>query len=274
MFAESEFSMYLFLSLPNLDWHSFRRTLLSLTLCSLQPISCAAAPAVTKQEALYLKQSAVSVGAAESYLTSQGIRINFGNDKIYLIAKAPSWRVVLFNSKTKSGMEMSYKQWIAHHPTWNYGKADDWLPSEHLLKVASLTIDGRQCTDYVLAELMPSGRLVPKQGDTSGHLIVATVDGIAAPAVHILQRTLDLPQTEGVPLRLTLTGKQRQVEGLKFVMGGDSHLVATKSIKTVPVSASAFVYPKTFKAVAMELEVLYGSKAINGDVEQFLDAFK
>lgn len=263
-----------FAAASNLDLLSFMRRLLSLSLCALLSLPWAIAPALAEEKALYLKQAAVSVGATESYLTSHAVRINIASDKIFLVAKAPSWRVVLFNTMTKSGMEMSYPKWIAHHPTWNHGKADDWVPSEHLLKVASPTIDGRHCTDYVLAELMPNGRLVPKHGGTAGHLVVTEVSGIAPQAIHILQRTLDLPQTADLPLRLTLSGKLGHVEGLQLVMGGDSHLVTTKAIKTVPVSVSLFAYPKTFKTVPLELDVLYDSKTLNGNVEQFLDAFK
>ncbi len=226
------------------------------------------------EKTLYLKQSAVSVGAAESYLTSQAVRINFGNDQIYLVAKAPTWRVVLYNRITKKGLAMPYQQWIDHHPIWNHGKDVDWAPSEHILKVASPVINGRRCSDFVLAELLPNGHLVPKAVGTSGHLVMAEVDGLAAQACHILQRTLDLPQTAGVPLRFTLNGQSRRVEGMKFVLGGDTHFVSTSVIKSVPLSPSLFTYPTNFKTVALELDVLYDSKTMNSNVEQFLDAFK
>jgi hypothetical protein len=236
---------------------------------------CAPTTSVAAAEkALYLKQSAALVGAAESYLTSKAVRINFGNDQIYLVAKAPTWRVVMFNNITKKGLAMPYQQWISHHPTWNHGKDIDWIPAEHLLKVASPVIDGRYCTDFVLAELLPNGHLVPKAGGACGHLLTAEVDGLASQACHILQRTLDLPQTAGVPLRFTLNRQSRRVEGMKFVMGGDAHLVSTSTIKTVPLQPSLFTYPVNFKAVAIEYEVLYDSKTMNSNVEQFLDAFK
>ena len=225
-------------------------------------------------KALYLKQSAASVGAAESYLSNQGVRINLGNDQVYLVAKAPAWRVVVYNNITKKGLAMPYQQWISHHPVWNHGKDVDWIPAEHLLKVASPVIDGRRCSDFVLAGLLPNGDLVPKAVGTSGHLVTTEVDGIASQACHILQRTLDLPQASGVPLRFTLNSKTRRVEGLKFIQGGDMHLVSTKVIKSVPLPAVLFTYPKNFKNEALEFDVLYDSKAMNSNVEQFLDAFK
>jgi hypothetical protein len=244
---------------------------LSIVALALCPDFFSAAAASDK--ALFLKQSSASIGSSESYLTSHAIRINI-NDKSYLIAKAPTWRVVLFNSSNKTGMQMSYQQWISHHPKWNHGKDVDWVPSEHLLKVASPKVDGRLCTDYLLAELLPNGQLVAKQAGTSGHLLVTKVEGVAAQAIHVLQRTLDLPQTADLPLRLTLIGKERQVEGMKFVMGGDAHLLATKVIKTAEVDPAIFTYPKNFKVVDTEIAVLYDSKTINSNVEQFLDAFK
>lgn len=243
-------------------------SIIALALCA----DCFSAAAAS-DKALFLKQSSASIGTSESYLTSHAIRINI-NDKSYLVAKAPTWRVVLFNSSSKTGMQMSYQQWISHHPKWNHGKDVDWVPSEHLLKVASPKVDGRLCTDYLLAELLPNGQLVAKKAGTSGHLLVTKVDGVAAQAVHVLQRTLDLPQTADLPLRLTLNGKKRQVEGMKFVMGGDSHLLATKVIKTAEVDPAIFTYPKNFKVVDTEIAVLYDSKTINSNVEQFLDAFK
>lgn len=258
----------------NSNLFSQSRGLLSRALGVLLLFCSATNSVAAAEKALYLKQSAVSVGAAESYLTSQAVRINLGSDQIYLVAKAPSWRVVLFNSITKKGLAMPYQQWISHHPVWNHGKDVDWIPAEHLLKVASPVIDGRHCTDFVLAELVPNGHLVPKAVGASGHLVTAEVDGLASQACHILQRTLDLPQTAGVPLSFTLNGKSRRVEGMKFVMGGDSHLVSTTAIKTVPLAPSLFTYPTKFKAVAIELDVLYDSKTMNSNVEQFLDAFK
>ncbi len=236
---------------------------------------CGATNSVAAAEkALYLKQSAVSVGATESYLTSQAVRINFGNDQVYLVSKAPTWRVVIFNNITKKGLAMPYQQWISHHPVWNQGKDVDWIPAEHLLKVASPIIGGRHCNDFVLAELLPNGHLVPKAAGASGHLVTAEVDGLAAQACHILQRTLDLPQIAGVPLSFTLNGRSRRVEGMKFVMGSDMHLLSTRVIKTVPAQPVLFVYPTNFKAVTTEFDVLYDSKTMNSNVEQFLDAFK
>ena len=232
------------------------------------------APVAASEKALAIKQSSLSVGVSVSYLTSQALRVDIGSDKTYLVAKAPSWKVVLFNSVNNCGLEMSYNQWISHHPKWNHGKDTDWLPFEKMLKVASPLVDGRKCTDYVLAELLPSGRLVPKTGGTSGHFIVAEVEDIAPQALHILQRTLDMPQTTGLPLRLTISGKKRHVEGMALSMGGDSHMLATNSIKTVEVPASTFAYPKGFKVVPHETEVLYDSKTMNSNVEQFLNAFQ
>ncbi len=258
----------------NSNFLSRGRGLLARALGVLLLFCSAANSVAAAEKALYLKQSAASVGAAESFLTSQGVRINFGSDQIYLVAKAPTWRVVLFNGITKKGLAMPYQQWISHHPTWNHGKDVDWIPAEHLLKVASPVIGGRRCTDFVLAELLPNGHLVSKTAGVSGHLVTAEVDGVASQACHILQRTLDLPQTAGVPLRFTLNGQSRRVEGMKFVMGGDAHLVSTATIKTVPLAPSLFTYPKNFKAVVQELDVLYDSKTMNSNVEQFLDAFK
>lgn len=262
-----------------LPWRTYKKRkevehycqLLSIIALTLCPDFFSAAAASDK--ALLLKQSSTSIGASESYLTSQAIRINI-NDKSYLIAKAPTWRVVLFNSLNKTGLQMSYQQWISHHPKWNHGKDVDWVPSEHLLKVASPKIDGRQCTDYLLADLLPNGRLVAKQAGISGHLLVTKVEAVAPQAIHVLQRTLDVPQTADLPLRLTLNGKERQVEGMKFVLGGDTHLLATKVIKAAEVDPTIFTYPKNFRAVDTEIAVLYDSKTINSNVEQFLDAFK
>jgi hypothetical protein len=87
-----------------------------------------------------------------------------------------------------------------------------------------------------------------------------------------LQRTLDLPQTAGA-FTLYLNGQSRRVEGMKSA-GGDAHLVSTTAIKTVPLTPSLFTYPTSFKAVVQELDVLYDSKTMNSNVEQFLDAFK
>ena len=61
---------------------------------------------------------------------------------------------------------------------------------------------------------------------------------------------------------------------MKFVMGSDMHLLSTRVIKTVPAQPVLFVYPTNFKAVTTEFDVLYDSKTMNSNVEQFLDAFK
>ncbi|CAN5597944.1 hypothetical protein BH11CYA1_BH11CYA1_49800 [soil metagenome] len=259
---------------PNLK---FRRLLrlasFSVALTSIVSLTCDR-PSFASEKAFSAKQSSISVGVSVCYLTSQAVRVDFGNDKVYLVAKAPSWKVVLYNSVTKCGMEMSYARWLAHHPKWNHGKDVDWVPRERLLKVGSPVIDGRKCTDYVLAEMSPSGRLAPKAGGNKGHFIVAQVEGVAPQALHILQRTVDMPQVTDFPLRLTINGKSRPVEGMRWSMGGDSHLLSTSSIKTVAVPSSIFLYPKSFKPMAFETEILYDSKTMNSNVEQFLNAFQ
>lgn len=216
-----------------------------------------------------------TLGNATAFIKKDALRINIGDGRARLVARAPDWKVYLYNGVNNCGLEMPLDKWIAHHPSWTYIGNDDWLFGESLLKVVDVKRLGIEATRYKLATKLGSGEIVSKHAGTHGHLIMGKVDNLAPQAASIIRRTFGIPAAGGFPLELVTYAKEQpvKIEAFNRKIGGDSHLFMVSSLSKDTRPDSFFEKPKGFVPKAREVEVIFDSERTKS-VENVMDMLK
>jgi hypothetical protein len=71
-----------------------------------------------QKDCIFLTQSQPTAGAYKTTLTPNAIKMERLGSKLFLIAKAPTWRVVFYNPSNNRAIELSLAQWLRHSECW------------------------------------------------------------------------------------------------------------------------------------------------------------
>jgi hypothetical protein len=253
-------------------WFNIRMGLLiQLALCAVANAVCAA-PAIKSGEALKLKIKSDALGDSTAFVRSDSLRINFGDGHAYLVSQAPSWRVYLYNSKTKRGLEMPYEKWLTHQVYWNFAGNDEWLWNEAILKVCDVKCLGLDATRYRLARKLDDGRIVLKTTGSRGHFILANKPAISPQISNVIEKAFCLPKCLGLPLEMVTYGsdKDAKIEGFNRATGADDHVYKVLEATEVACPQGYFASPKGFSPQKKEADVVFDA-AHKKSVEEFMD---
>lgn len=246
-----------------------------MAACFLAVFALGCGSALAKGEAgktLCLTVKSNVVGDAVIYSRPDALRINIGSDYSYLVAKAPSWRVYLYNAKSKFGLEMSYEDWLKHHVSWTFFGNDDWLIEQPLLKLCAIKYLGSDAVRYRFGQRLPDGRVVPKTAGSKGHFILADSTLCSPKASRIIERAFILPPQDGLPLQLYIYSQEAEhkTEGYHRMIGGDSHWFSVTKITERSCPSSYFAAPTGFTPKKKEAEILFDSGR-RKDAEDVID---
>lgn len=248
-----------------------------LVLSGLSLTSCAQFAGATEPKTVRVFSArTASVGLIKTFVSDSAVRIELGDEQTYLVAAAPTWKVVLFNAKTQKGLNMSYEQWLAHTTSWNYGSDDAFLDQVPLLKVGPLKVQRLDCVRYALATRLADGKIVPKRSGLPGEYVVYENGKVPVQAIRIIGRAFNLPLIDGLPVRLTLfekPGEKAEVSALTRRIGGVTHYYEFTGYSECPFKQALFSYPGSFKSVRKEAEV-FMDPGRTKQVEQLLDYMK
>lgn len=187
----------------------------------------------------------------------------------YLVAKAPEWRVVLFNSEENLGMEMPFKQYLDHHARWSYGhRAGFGVPTTE--DIGRVNYAGRVCEKVGVVQVSANGVVDRAQRHSNIIYYAADEPGVPQQASQILEKFIGAPLHKGVPLYIDdEVNKASDRSMLATAMPLVTLVVRTRQISDRTCSAHLFDYPSNFKKVAYEAEVRYSSKS-RKDIEELL----
>lgn len=253
-------------------WFNFRIGLLiQLALCAGANAVCAA-PAIKSGEALKLNIKSDALGDATAFVRSDSLRINFGDGHAFLVSQAPSWRVYMYNSKTKRGLEMPYEKWLTHQVYWNFAGNDEWLWNEALLKVCDVKYVGLDATRYRLARKLDDGRVVLKSTGSRGHFILANNPVISPQVSYVMEKAFCLPKCLGLPLEMVTYCKDKgaKIEGFNRITGADDHVYKVLAATEVACPQAYFASPKGFSPQKKEADVVFDADH-KKNVEDFID---
>jgi hypothetical protein len=245
--------------------------ILSLAAICVAHGSAAAHASDTGKVTFKIDQSSYFVGRADTFINDHAIRVNFGSEKIFLVASAPTWRVVLYNAEKKLGLAFSYDEWLQRHPVWSNALDHDWIPRAALLPVGTSRIYGLPVRTYKFGERV-NGKVIVKTNGQQATMAYADSNSVSEKGCHILQRAFCVPQMQGLPLTLTFHSQERKIEGMKRGLGGSQHMLKTISLEPLTPAGSKFdySYPRSFKRVMRESELMRTSDG-DENVKQFME---
>jgi len=227
---------------------------LTLVFCLLLACNCMPA-ALAKGQAqtvgvLKLEQTHCTIDKIEVLLSNQAVKIKIKKSDTFLIARAPTWKVVWYRNDPKTAFEISFSEWCTtgtklvpigtFRPRPFKQEGVTKISGESIVKLSSN--ERKKLLDFWLVD----DRTRPQ------------------PASDILISLFRLPPAKGVPYKFKVTYLQPDVENktqISWIKGGSlfekeegTRLYTTK-MSRVTVPSSEFDYPQNYKLVKQEQQV-------------------
>lgn len=244
-----------------------RTTLLAAAVISVLifPKISSVVAATPSEEAYVITRHDTYLGKSIGYMGSTGVKVVFPEYKILFVAKAPTWKVILYNEVNKVAFETPWDFWVNH----GFRKAGDLRfmmkgetkkSFDRGLKLNVITVR------HVANE--PSGPRL--QGFYQGgnkdvnikikELTYTTEVPLSARARDFIHGLIRTPVEMVLPLSYSWfdeTGRRLPV-------------FSTDSIEKTMINPSIFDYPKTYKVTTNDDDVFMGGVR-KGEVEGVLD---
>jgi hypothetical protein len=216
---------------------------------------CTDAQAKT-EKTLILRQASDTLGTITTYINKSAVKILIPDPDCYFISKAPTWKVVLYNARNKVGFEMPFSQWMKHSPRFMPSSFDDRF-NYLILEKEKLTWLGMPARKFVFPCSRVNGVLQHPSSALQGEYITVVSPLVNEKTGVILQKTLAVPQGPGIPVYLlTKAPELKRHVNLSWRTGGDTQLLRTLRTEQKDVPDSFFTYPKDYKQVDLEVDVL------------------
>jgi hypothetical protein len=201
------------------------------------------------------------IGKMNVMVAPDALRINFTDKSVYLVSKAPTWRVVLMNERSHRAMDMTLTQYLEHAPTWTaFGNTEvrDW-PSKPLGECECLD---QKCTKIGLLNFQDNGRPNSKYPYTRIHYVFVQ-SSFPKQACQIVGKIFHNTTFPGISLHVKngiIPTKTKVIgQNLSSLMTGAQYpddFLTTSFIERKPYEDQDFDYPQKFRSVRKEVDVL------------------
>jgi len=188
----------------------------------------------------------IGLGGLKIYLSNKAIKVLVLNGGGYLMACAPSWRVVQFNPNNNLGMTWSLREWMGHTPRYTYFVPDK---DDHFIwqqtRTEPIKVFGKDC---IKARMHRHS----KEGNWGEHeYIFLPHQPVSQVACSILQKLVNAPTIEGIPVSFrTLPAPPK---------AGEHQLFITSKIEEIDMPETFFAYPTGFKLAKHESDIVSDS---------------
>jgi hypothetical protein len=228
----------------------------------LLALSAGSRSALSKQSdaspisAMVLEQSSDIYGKTKTFLSTAGLRIELLNSNVVVVAKAPTWKVVFYNTVTKNGLAMSKDNWLSHEQNTTY-IASDWDRRTIAIKRLSTTAKfGHPARTYkVIGKNKPSGLTASDHLRDCDYVEIDKAD-VRPEAIAIMQKCLSTPSSSGIPIEFINHRPVLKTEAFKTKGSGDETFLHTSKVQDSMVPAKFFEYPKTLTLKRVEADVM------------------
>lgn len=212
-----------------------------------------------KATAFRLTQYGEVIGGRTLTVAKDGLKIFSRKGGLTIVSRAPDWRVVLYNFKSRLYWEMPRSQFTGDSTARLYSNDQKDFRKAKWIKTGTQSKLGRTMDIYVM-EPPPMGK---RQGATSATYYVDSKAVIAKEAYDILGKVYFLPPVVGVPLRF----KFRDLDD------GAVNALETGTIETLTVSPDEFSCPSEYKKAKSMDEVMVdpASQATFDALKQFVN---
>jgi len=212
------------------------------------------------EKILLLRQITSFNGPVSTYISKDAVKVCFTTLHGHLIAKAPTWKVVLVNDDDKSSFEIEYEAWLKRKIVRTYMSTDDMRSDNRmpLLDVSTVTYAGRSC----------------RQCTFDGYQFRGKFFGIARTGVAnekaclILEKWFATPFVDCIPVAFKYCNQQdnfisevtkKRAVGPTIIGSYCDPLECTK-IEFVDYQKNFFSYPKGYKRLDSEVAVFSSTR--------------
>ncbi|HEY9683084.1 MAG TPA: hypothetical protein V6C86_16015 [Oculatellaceae cyanobacterium] len=220
-------------------------------------------------DCMIVEQQHDEIGQVRTIIAKDAIRIDLLWSKAYLIAKAPTWRVVLYNPANKLAMDMPLETYLSESPNWqganryrelDRGKLKVETPTK---KLGKIKYADRDCLKFGVVKIV-GNKVDPR--DRYKAYYYTFPDSSVRPEISQILYHFFLIQTssnQGIPVYsasvhdVKAASLQHDIGFLANLTSGDlsSHMTTSK-FSSASFPSSYFEYPKNYKKVSYELDVL------------------
>jgi hypothetical protein len=200
--------------------------------------------------ALKLEQTHCTLGNVEVLVTNQAIKVSIKKSQVYLVAHAPTWKVVWYRNDPKLAFECPFADWCKTGT-----------------KLAPIgTFGQRKFKKEGVAKISGQSILKLRSDENKKTLVFWVVDDSTKPleACNVLVGLFRVPLVQGIPYKFKLTylnpdkPNNNPVSWMRtgrlFEKEEGTRLDTTK-ISSVTVPSTEFDYPRNYKLVKQEQEV-------------------
>jgi hypothetical protein len=192
------------------------------------------------------------LGGLDIYMSKDAVRVQLQSGKTYLVARAPDWRVVLFNPSNNHGMSMPLQKWLDHTPQYVFFPVPDshdrWMQSSP----SEVEMLGRRCTKLIMNKT--TGGAKPGYKSKDNEYILLDIPTASPAACHIVQNFLGVPPCKGIPLSFRCSIRVRSIRHSKAFE--DHVFLKSTKIDDSLKPKDFFSYPTGFKNVNRETDVI------------------
>jgi hypothetical protein len=212
-------------------------------------------------DTLVLEQRTETLGRVTTYVSERGVKVLVKDSKCYLVALAPTWKVMFCNDENKKALSMTYDKWLKHFPRFTYSAADEWDRCSTVVykgdNVRRLGYIMRQC--FFPAKNV-NGHIERVDVPQRGEYFVIEKSWPGEQPYRILQKTFSCPNLAGIPVDLINNTRADRVEAFGRHFGGVEHWLATSQIQDKKMSSAFFAYGQGYTMCRREVEVLDDNK--------------
>ncbi len=204
-----------------------------------------------------LTQTNAVLGHVLTYVSRDAIRVDCNDNNAYLVAKAPDWRVVMFNPSMNAAMDMPYEKFLEHEIRFSYVPSEGGGVNERWPKfrAGSIKVSGLEATKYIIPA-NPRARSLKESPNTLGYYLILERKEFAIQPTKILAKLFYQPTLPGIPLGDRMN-KQKFGQSNSFLdFRGNYAILSTSEIKEKSIPSDFFKYPHGFKKVQREIDVI------------------
>jgi hypothetical protein len=232
----------------------------SLVLILVQGFGTSSSTAIAKEPTIHCtiltSGGDIGLGGLKIYISGKALKVVELNGKGYLVASAPSWRVVQFNPNTNLGLTKTREEWMAHTPQYTIiaPPPDDPFVWQQT-RAQSIKVFGKDCIKS------RTHRHYKDSQNSNEHEYVFLPDpAVSEVACHILQKLVSTPSVKGIPISFKSLGEDSHKSG--------GHLLFTTSkVEEGDVPEKFFSYPTGYKLAKSEPD-LYSDAQRNRLIEE------
>jgi hypothetical protein len=211
-------------------------------------------------QAYKLTQSHFTLGPLEAFYTDDAVKIVLKRNGAAILARAPSWKVVLFRPSGRIAHEITRKDFLATGLKWVQISG---IPASDLHRKSEQLVHGEKVIEFTFST---------NRGSSNYRYWVIEPVKVSNQGCEILQRAFRVPFRHAIPLKLTgdepghddLTPQSKVAWSLTVNArrpGGRTPMWRLETIEwsKVRLPKSEFDYPVGYKIVKTEPEVLITS---------------